>query len=273
MEEYLKWLDDSQWLNLIFLALATFSILISIFLYKKSRKKKSPTYDIRSTNVISDSLKSIGDVQVKFRDEIIDNLTVTKIAFWNAGNDTLNESDQAPTDKLRIELSDDFVILQSEIIFQSEPTNNIILVEEDNLLKLSYDFFDGNQGGIIKLVHTGKKSSDVAIKGTFKGSDKLKKTNTRLSNLGLVLAIGIPFIGKRIESIEEKRFLRKTVPWVLTLTGIIVVLGSLYFKPHTDLFDKILTPLLGGLYFALGLFVIFGTKKLPKGFEIFYDDE
>ena len=59
MEEYLNWLNNNQWLNLIFLILAILSIIISIYLYRKSRKNKKPLFDKRSINVISEDVKNL----------------------------------------------------------------------------------------------------------------------------------------------------------------------------------------------------------------------
>lgn len=270
MEECLKWLDDNQWLNLIYLTLAILSIITSIYLYRKSRKRKKPVFAIRSTNVISDEVKNLGEVEVKFKGDKIDNLTVSKVAFWNSGNDTLNDDDQAPIDKVRIELKEGFVILESEVIFQSSETNNIHVNNKLNTVEIGFDYFDSNQGGIIKFVHTGKKSSDVTLKGTFKGSEKLKKINSRLNNLSIVM-ITIPLFGKIFSSRKEKRNLSKVMPWIVILTG--VVLFSAYFLSESSNPDKLVLLIMGCIYTVLGLVIVFGRTSMPKGFEVFFDDE
>ena len=219
MEECLNWFNNNQWLNLIFLSLAMLSIVVSIYLYRKSRKRKKPVFDKRSINVISDTIQQIGEIDVTFKGSKIENLTVTKVAFWNDGNDTINDTDQAPTDTLKIAISEDYNILESEVIFQSNYTNNIKANISNNQIDISFDYLDPNQGGIIKFVHTGKKSSDIDLTGTFKGANKLKRVNSGLFNIGASIVLPLPMIGKLSNSNKEKRIIQKAFPWIVLLTG------------------------------------------------------
>ncbi len=271
MEEYLKWLNDNQWLNLAFLVLAVLSIIISIYLFKKSRKIKKPLFDKRSINVISEKIKNIGDIQVNYKGENIDNLTVTKVAFWNGGNDTLNETDQAPTDKLRIELDNDFKILEAEVIFQSNKTNNITIENLTNKIPIAFDYLDANQGGIIKFIHTGKNSSDIDLVGTFKGSSNLKRVKSGFLGLGVSIIFKLPYFGNATERLQDIKFFQKFLPWFVLITGIGLSIG--YFFLDREKPDSIVLLIMGTIYLILGLIMVFSKTSMPKGFEVFYDDE
>lgn len=271
MEKFINWFNGSQWLNLIFLSIAILSIFVSIYLFRKSRKLKKPVFDKRSLNVISDSIKRIGDIEVKYKGNKVENLTVTKVAFWNSGNDTINDNDQAPTDKLRISVDNEFEILESEIVFQTDKTNNIQIDKQKNEVQISFDYLDPNHGGIIKFVHTGRSSSNVNLIGTFKGSAKLKRLNSGVFNLSASIMVTLPLIGKIFESEKEKKIMQKLFPWVVLATGI--VFGSAYFLVDSEENGRIALLILGIIYGFLGLAMVFGNKSMPKGFEIFYDDE
>ena len=271
MEKYLTWLNDNQWLNLIFLSLAILSIFVSIYLYRKSRKRKKPVYDKRSINVISDTIKKIGNIDIQYKGSKIENLTVSKVAIWNNGNDTINDNDQAPTDKLRIEIAEGFSILESELIFQSSETNNIRIIQSNSLIEVYFDYIDPNDGGIIKFIHTGKKSSDVKLLGTFKGSDKLKRINSGFFNIGISLVFNLPIIGKIFDSKKEKRIMQKIFPWIVLATGI--GFGTAFFLSGIEMSDRIFFAIMGIVYGSLGLVMVFNSKSMPKGFEVFYDDE
>jgi hypothetical protein len=272
MEEYLKWLEDNQWLNLIFLILALIGVIVSIFLYRKSNKRKRPVFAIRSINVISEDIKRIGGVEINYKSDIIDNLTVTKVAFWNSGNDTINDIDQAPTDKLRIELDNQYTILESELLFQSSNTNNIRINNSNNKIYIQFDYLDSNEGGIIKFIHTGKKSSDVKMKGTFKGSDKLKYINTGIFNLGNAMVVSLSVLGAKIDPPKNRRLVQQIFPWIVLVTGLIIGIGGAFFF-STDHTERLVLSTFGAGYSLLGLIMIFGRIKLPKGFDLFYDDE
>lgn len=271
MDEFLKWLNDNQWLNIIFLTLAILSIIVSIYLYIKSKKRKIPVYDKRSINVISDKIKKIGDIEIQYKGGKVDNLTVSKIAIWNNGNDTVNDTDQAPTDKLRIEIDEDFSILESEVIFCTSDTNNIRIVQSSNKIEILFDYLDPNDGGIIKVIHTGTNSSDINLLGTFKGSDKLKRINSGLFNIGVSLVLSLPIIGKLPNSKKEKRIMAKAFSWIVLGTGI--GFGTAFFWSNVDLTNRIVFSIMGVAYGSLGLFLVFNSKSMPKGFEVFYDDE
>lgn len=75
-------------------------------------------------------------------------MTVTKVAFWNNGKETINDVDQAPTDKLRVLLDEKYEILESELIFETSHTNNIKLRNDQNVINIDFDYFDYNQGFI-----------------------------------------------------------------------------------------------------------------------------
>lgn len=274
LDKFLKWLNDNQWLNLIFLLLAVLSIIVSFYLYSKSKRKKKPQYSKRSINVISDTFQNVANVDVSYQGSKINNLTVTKIAIWNGGNETINFSDMASTDRLRIIAEDGITIFNSEVIHQTNPTNNIASTIGNNIVEVSFDYFDQNQGGIIKIIHSGKKSSDLNIKGTFKSAGEIRELNTSVFDVALTTAItSILFFklsGKKKKS--ETRLFTRTFPWIALITGLGLLSG--YFFVDTDkTSDKVFFAVLGSLYSLFGLGMIFSKNSLPKNFDAFYDDE
>jgi len=227
---------------------------------------------MRSANVISDSIKSLGEIEVLFKGDKIDNLTVTKVAFWNSGNDTINDTDLAPTDKLRIELCEGFIVLDSEVLFQSEMTNNVQTHLTPTCIEIKFDYMDGNQGGIIKFIHTGKKSSDVLLKGTFKGCEKIKKVNSNFNTVRIILIEMLPLIGEKITKKKGNgmRILSKLLPWTFLFIGISTSCTSFIMEINEPL--KSLSLVFGILYMLIGLLFFVGSS-MPKGFEMFFDDE
>jgi hypothetical protein len=270
LKNIMKWLNDNQWLNVIFLLFAILGIIVSIYLYRKGKRRKKPLFSKRSVNVVSDSIQSFGDILVTYLGKPVENLTVTKVAIWNSGNETLNSSDQAPTDKLRIETEEGIQIFKADIIYESNQTNNFKVQINSNIVELTFDFFDQNQGGIVKIIHSGKKSDNLIIKGTFKGVGNIKET--KVSSLDFLRPI--LSISSKNTTEKDKHFSNKTMPWVVLTTGLVVGFLPLF----TDIKEKpmSITPVLsivGAIYSILGLILIFGRKSLPKGFDSFYGDE
>lgn len=105
---------------------------------------------------------------MRYAGEQIENLTVTKIAFWNAGNDTIKGQDIDKNKPLTVHIDIDF------------------------------DYFDKNQGGIIQLFHNGKSGNDIKIYGYIisSGAPIYKKyVRTVLGSMSLIFAglwLGFP---------------------------------------------------------------------------------
>jgi len=225
MEKILNWINQNQWLNSIYLILAIFGIISTIYFYFKSKKQKKAVFSLWTTNIISPKVKSHGDIQVTYCDKHVENLSVTKIGFWNNGNDVINEIDQAPTDKLRIEIDEKFNILNAEIIFQSKSTNNVKLNKHDKKILIDFDYFDSNQGFIVKIIHTGLKSSNLKLRGTIKGGKEISKIDD--SNLGHIqlstLFFTLPLLG--YSRISKKTIIKTKIlfPLVSFIFGIILI--------------------------------------------------
>lgn len=77
-------------------------IILAIYFYFKNKKIKEPVYALRDLNLIKDLINTPEALEMFYAGNKINNLSVAKIAFWNAGRDTINEKDIAKADPLAI---------------------------------------------------------------------------------------------------------------------------------------------------------------------------
>lgn len=91
-----SFLDGSSIFNLTTLILAIIGILLTIYFAAKSRRKKEPKYLMRTISLISSNIKKIKFLNILYKKLEIENLSVTKLAFWNNGKETIRSSDVAP---------------------------------------------------------------------------------------------------------------------------------------------------------------------------------
>lgn len=271
IDKFLRWLDVNQWLNLIFLILAILGIVVSIYLYVKSKRKKMPLYSKRSINVISDKFNNFANVDVSYQGKKINNLTVTKIVVWNNGNETINFLDLAATDKLRIETHEFITLFSAEVIYQTNSTNNFKAKIENNIIIVEFDYLDQYQGCIIKIIHSGKGSYDLQVKGTFKGVGEIKKFQYSIYDM-ITTGSGI-FITILGISYDKSlfRLIFKIFPWIVFVMGIILFIA--YFIQQPDSSDRIPLTILGSIFLLFGIGMIFKKNRLPTNFKEFYDDE
>jgi len=263
--------DMNTVLSIAGLIIGITGIFLAIFFYFRSRRSKKPFYSLRSFNLISERLQKYQDIKILFRNEPVNNLTMTKVALWNGGNDTINYQDLAQSDLLRISPKEGILIYDVELIFQSNPTcqfkTNII----NNELIIYFDYFDQNQGCVVQVTHSGKRSSDLQVYGTVKGTGRIKESKLNSWDLKIVNSVAILLLPYLRSSKREKRLFATIIPWFIFLTGLIV--AGLYFIIKTNSPDKVALLLSGGLYILIGIALLIRRNPLPNNFGLFFEDE
>lgn len=207
-----------------------FGIGLAIYFYKIGVRTRMPCFSMRSFNVISDEIKKYGDLKVLYRDDEIMNLTITRIAIWNGGKETINFNDLAPKDLIKIIPINNNTIFDSEILSHSNDTCQFSINWTNSEINISFDYMDYNQGCHLKITHSGKKSSDLLVSGTVKGYGKIKEIEDQkeessdLSSIGLAYSLGILalifYIGLEIKEHISSNYLWLTISIVMLFTGI-----------------------------------------------------
>jgi len=227
--------------------LAVIGLISTYYFYKKSNKVKKPYYQIRSYNLIRDFVSNIQDLEIRYAGELIENLTVSRIAFWNAGNETIDKDDIVESDPIAIATHRDFKILKPEIIAVNDNANNFSIVRDvTSILGINFDYIDENNGIVIQIFHTGKSSEDIDVIGKIKGA-------------------GVP---KNVPS-SAKDF---TKSMILIFTPIVILsaLMEIFLLNSFDLFTLIMVSfsvfiVLIFLFLILALFIsAFGKPGIPR---------
>ncbi|MDN5097065.1 hypothetical protein O8C85_00775 [Aliarcobacter butzleri] len=240
------WLTSNPYLNLIFFLLSIISILLTIFFYYKSKKTKEPRYLYKSFSLIENSLSALDGLEIIYNKEKIDTLTLTKFAIWNNGNDVIEGSDVARSDKLRISLAKDKKIINVKSIFNRKIANNILIEISNNEVLINFDFLDFGDGAIFEVYHTGNVNEKITMNGTIKGANKIKwgsyekdyLSNKFVNNFDSVLP-------------EPKN----------------IILKFIYFIIFIPIVLPILIPLL-----LIDSFLLF-IHKIPKDYNLFNDNK
>src|SRR4030042_2419932 len=179
MGKLAQWLNQNPMLNLVFLLLASISILLSLVLYIKSRKYKRPCFNVRTFQLIEDTVNKIEAVEISYQGERVKNLCLTKFAFWNRGNETVNIHDVASTDPLRIVIDPPAKLLGAELIYASNPANSFKIFTnlQTGEVKIEFEYFHTYEGIIVQIYHTGSKENPIMLKGTVKGVSKIIRSS------------------------------------------------------------------------------------------------
>jgi hypothetical protein len=157
-------------LGFILTVVGTMLSIFGIVLAVKSIKKKVPVYHISSNNLISAFSPQYQGLKVSYKNEKTENLTVSKIVFFNQGAEMINRDDIETINHIRILAKDNVKILDATILLANNPSSQfrIYLNKEKNHVLLNFHYLSKNQGATIQVIHTGLSSHDIDIVGDIK---------------------------------------------------------------------------------------------------------
>ncbi|MEN2750379.1 hypothetical protein AAIR29_01900 [Psychrobacter sp. FBL11] len=163
-------LDGGILTNLMFLIIAVVSVLISISLYIRSKKEKKLVFIAKSYELIENSTSSIENLTIKYGEESVEVLTLTKLSFWNNGKATIDFNDIVKSDRLRVELPKNVRVYNAVIEMPAKKSNSIKLDIVDNKITIEFEFLDYGDGAIVIFYHSGSNEQGVHLTGTLKGA-------------------------------------------------------------------------------------------------------
>ena len=256
---------------------------LAIIFYRKSKRLLLVTYAVRTIELIKGSAENLKLLKIIYNDKIVPTLSISKIALWNGGRDTINQSSFANLSPLKIKLDDKYDILEASVLYMKNSSNDFKITVGENLkyIDIEFDYFDKNEGLILQIYHTGKNSDNIKVEGRIK-SGKNPNRISYLSSQSLlnVLNLNISVLfSKNITNIINRYNRIKIFGWILLLFSIIILIIGIYdiwFKDATGrievnpITETIIIIILAFFYGAIGYKGL--MKQTPKGFNIFNEE-
>lgn len=161
--------------GLIGIIIGVVGIIFSIVFYIKSLRAKRPVWRIRSNNLISDYQNILTKLLISYDGNQVADLTVSKIVFWNSGQETIDRDDIQTANPLRVIVAEGLAFLDVKVLQScGDSANFSVRVSDDRgAVFLDFDYLDKNHGALIQVVHNGKKSEDISIVGDIKGISEI----------------------------------------------------------------------------------------------------
>lgn len=180
MMETIESIGSNPWLGFLSFVVTIISVLLAIYFFKKGTKKRIPCYSIESHNLVKDFTNKIDGLVISYSNKSIKNFTISKIAFWNAGNETINGTDVVNSDPISIRAKNNNLILNAKIIALNNESNCFSLAKDPNqtFVNIDFDYIDGKNGVVIELFHTGTSDDDLEFSGKIKGAEKVKSVSS-----------------------------------------------------------------------------------------------
>jgi hypothetical protein len=275
----LDYFKGNSLLNAASFVLAILGLVFTIYFYYKSKKSRTPTYIVRTINLVREKIQKIDTVSILYSGEKVKNLSISKIALWNEGKETINSEDIALNNSIKIKIKDDFEFLDSEIIYQKNTANDFkIQTSDDNKsISIHFDYFDFEEGLVMQVFHTGNTSDDIFIDGKIKSVKRITRKVHTSSFLPTTLLKWLTVGNDAI----SKKSMKVIMGWAFLIVGGVFCL--LIITP----FDQVVTEVAkapkkkpitltiaaifpGLLYIWLGYRML--KRRIPKGFDVFNEE-
>ena len=241
-------------------------IIVSYGFFVISQKNKEPCWDVKSNNLIRNFGSTIPKLEILYGKEKVENLTVSRIIFWNNGAETLERNHIVLANPLRISVKQGVKILDAEVLVSNNPHSDFSLIKSNDELsaRIEFEYLDKNDGAVIQIVHTGVSSIDIGINGSIKG----------------VKIIHVKHIAKSGNSIDATLIISRIGALISIISGSVALSMSILppsFVTVIKLFPTYNFPII--LMLTIAFFTVnyltvnyLLRKRTPKGLESFWDE-
>jgi hypothetical protein len=233
-------------------------VIVSYYFYRKSLRVKGLCFSIKTENFIEGYSTRFNDLTIRYKDKEIENLSVSKVLFWNNGNETIDRDDILTAFPLHIFAVDDVEILDVKVLDSNNVASRFTssLSEDGKSAYLSFDYLDSQQGAVIQVIHTGTSPLSVYIHGHVKGVKEISYKEVErgrgflfismsVFNLSLlwILCILSVFDYFRTRSIELLNIIFMTAAPAFTIFSLIIYMRQIRYQAKApkglgDYFDK-----------------------------------
>ena len=237
-----------EWVGVM---LSVVGLVLSVTFWLNPRRKRQPTYSMRSNQLISsDAIKH--QLEVRLKGKQVRDLVISRIAFWNAGTDAIRAEDCDVERKplFRIESADGCRVLDLDFFGEPRSDDVISLCNRDSegVFGLDFRYVSPGEGAVLTMAHEGGVQllptiTMSMVNGKREALRRLDADNALVD--WLVAGSGI--------------LTRKTAPWVLAAIALALMGLAVFFELSVNHHESLLVV---GIIFAVGLSYLYVAYKL-----------
>ncbi len=174
-------------------------LALAIFFHRKSKIFKALKYVEDSRPLIQNSKSVHDDVEVTFKGNHQENLTVSRLTFWNSGRKTIDANDVATAAPITIVVPNEHEFLAARILYVTDEKTKITISNKSLNLpesketgrKISFEFLEPGDGAVVQILHTAKFTVEPKLIGKIKGITAFQKAAEDTSNYRRLREVGI----------------------------------------------------------------------------------
>jgi hypothetical protein len=260
---------ESPVLTAVSIVLAVIGIVLAYFFYRRGRRTKEACWAIRTNNLVAGYGSKLGDLEVLYKGQKVENLSISRIAFWNEGAETIDRQNLVTANPLRITTKGEVKLLDiKRLAVNNEASGFAVSLENDmGSARIEFDYLDREHGAVLQVVHTGKRSEDLDLVGAIKGVETLQCRQVQFTKY-LPLPTPASF-DKKVKAITRRR----VRALVYILVGIAILSSYIWMglgSSHRDWWVVVVGVALALPLLWMGLRYL--SRQVPKGLEIIEED-
>ena len=257
-------------------------IAVSYYFYRKSLRIKEPCITFKHNNLIENHVSKLDGLDILYKGNKVENITVSRLLLWNEGADTINKEDIVAVNPPRISCYNNAIILEVRVLSTNNAASQFTCTISDkpNMANIVFDYIDKNQGVVIQIIHTGVSSRDIGIEGQIKGVDSIKYKDLALAEI-IEFRYPLNLIINRLP-LNIKRVINALIPLFIGALGLIFGSAGFYsfviasdnkfgISNISDWIWQVM--LMFGFFFGGLFFIVIGMRMVqyrpPKGLGIF----
>lgn len=170
IQELVNWIVDPSNLFTILLSLITLIIgsSVSFYIARKYSPKAQPVYQEYAYRIIEEKINILPrDIKIFYGETNVPRLSKYLLIFWNSGHINLDGSSMQQKDPLRLEFDKDSEIYYVTPISPLKPTIDLNFHVEKNIVNLSFNDLEPNEGFNMEILHTGQNPYPK-LRGSFR---------------------------------------------------------------------------------------------------------
>lgn len=160
--------------NLPSIIIGITGIVLGLYFYYKRKKIKQPLFQKKTTEILPIETLSIDKLGFTYNNKSVEKLSITKLAFWNEGKESILKSDFIKKAPFIIATHKDIELYDFSIEVLNS-NNNIVITEKKNNLFIDFDFLDQFDGFILTVFHNGDDSKNIMPFGSFIGAKEIEE--------------------------------------------------------------------------------------------------
>ena len=138
-------------------------ILVPVVYYKQ-KKDREPRLFFDTNCLVSGIKQMLPSLKIKYENhgDELENVTVTRITFWNAGKQVIDKSNVRTS--LRFAIQEPFKFVDIQLLKETNIENKFIVTRsvDKRSVKVEFDHIDHMEGCIIQCVHSAPTHSVIS---------------------------------------------------------------------------------------------------------------